>query len=123
MKNMDKKNKKDERQTTVEDFLSEFTVDAPRSDRDVWVPTRDEIHVVTITASVDVTNDFGTSVMNTVEIDGEVLVWFCKGYENYDMRKFMEGRNLPLTVRFVRTQNQSSKNADRMVNRLFIREE
>ena len=121
----DKKNV-DRKQTRVEDFLSEFTVSEPSPNREVWTPTRDELHEVILMDWKTVENQYGESIMNTVVIDGDEHVWFCKGFENSDMRNFLDsndfGKVLPTTVQFVRTQNQSTKNADRMVNRLFIKE-
>ena len=119
----DKKNV-DRKQTQVEDFLSEFTVSDPNPNREVWTPIRDEVHEVILVDWKTVENQYGESIMNTVVIDGDEHVWFCKGFENSDMRNFLADvlPVLPTTVQFVRTQNQSSKNADRMVNRLFIKE-
>ena len=117
----DKKNV-DRKQTRVEDFLSEFTVSDPNPSREVWMPVRDEVHEVILTESRTVENQYGESVMNTVIIDGEEYVWFCKGFENVDMKEFLSNDYvLPINVQFVRTQNQSTKNADRMVNRLYIK--
>jgi hypothetical protein len=117
-------NKKEERQTTVQDFLSDFTVTEPRSNRGVWTPERNELHSATLTGTAEVSNDYGTSVMSTVLVgdDEEEMVWFCKGFENSDMRTFLEKTSsLPAQIKFVRTQTQSTKNPDRMVNRLFIK--
>lgn len=124
MKKM-KTKKNDNEQTTVEDFLSGFSVSDPRPNRDVWTPTRNELHRVTLTGTVEVTNDYGTSTMNTVLVgdDNQEMVWFCKGYENSDMKDFLHdlANPFPVEIKFVRTQNQSSKNSDRMVNRLFVK--
>ena len=121
--NMSDKKNVDRKQTRVEDFLAEFTVSDPNPNRDVWTPVRDEVHTVTLTDWRTVENQYGESIMNTGIIGGEEVVWFCKGFENTDMRNWLSDSLpvLPTLVQFVRTQNQSTKNADRMVNRLYIK--
>ena len=55
-------------------------------------------------------------------VGGEEKVWFLKGNENRDFEAFRVNLgDSPTSVEFARTQKQSSKNADRQVNRLFIR--
>ena len=68
-----------------------------------------------------VSNEYGESWMLTVVHEGEEKVWFLKGNENRDFDNFVKGGWFPTSVQFARTQKQSSKNADRQVNRLFIR--
>ena len=120
----DKIASKKSKQTKLDSFLSDFSAEASGSGlRPRYEPVRDEVHTVEIVDTAEVSNDYGTSTMVIVNIDGQEHAWFLKGYENTDFQKFaeMDSTDFPRTVEFARVQNQSSKNPDRKVNRLHIR--
>ena len=109
------------KQTTLESFLDDFSAESDGSGlRPEWKPGRDEVHDCELVDANKVSNEYGESWMLTVVHDGEEKVWFLKGNENRDFDGFVWDRE-PTSVQFARTQKQSSKNADRQVNRLFIR--
>lgn len=115
---------KKSKQTKLDSFIADFSAESSGSGlRPRYEPVRDEVHTVEIVDTAEVSNDYGTSTMVIVNIDGQEHAWFLKGYENTDFQKFadMDSTDFPRTVEFARVQNQSSKNPDRMVNRLHIR--
>ena len=111
------------KQTTLESFLDDFSADSEGSGlRPEWKPERDEVHDCQLVDANKVSNEYGESWMLTVVHGGDEMVWFLKGNENRDFEAFRVNLgDSPLSVEFARTQKQSSKNADRQVNRLFIR--
>lgn len=114
------------KQTTLESFLEDFSADSEGSGlRPEWKPERDEVHDCQLVDANKVSNEYGESWMLTVVHGGDEMVWFLKGNENRDFDAFVVGLDLDhnnaLNIQFARTQKQSSKNADRQVNRLFIR--
>jgi hypothetical protein len=109
------------KQTTLESFLDDFSADSEGSGlRPEWKPERDEVHDCQLVDANKVSNEYGESWMLTVVHGGDEMVWFLKGNENRDFDAF-DMSQLPIDIQFARTQKQSSKNADRQVNRLFIR--
>ena len=111
------------KQSTLDSFLEDFSADSDGSGlRPEWKPERDEVYQCEIVDTATVSNEFGESTMVICIVGGEEKVWFLKGNENRDFEAFRVNLgDSPLSVEFARTQKQSSKNADRQVNRLFIR--
>ena len=110
------------KQTKLDSFLADFSAESSGSGlRPRYEPVRDEVHTVEIIDTAQVSNDYGESTMVIVNLDGTEHAWFLRGYENTDFQKFSDSNAFPNTVEFARVQNQSSKNPDRMVNRLHIR--
>ena len=110
------------KQSTLDSFLEDFSADSDGSGlRPEWKPERDEVHQCEIVDATTVSIEWGESTMVICIVGREEKVWFLKGNENRDFDNFVKGGWFPTSVQFARTQKQSSKNADRQVNRLFIR--
>ena len=118
------------KQSTLDSFLADFSAESDGSGlRPEWKPERDQVHQCEIVDATTVSNEWGESTMVICIVEGEERVWFLKGNENRDFEAFRvnlgdlhwDVNEIPPSVEFARTQKQSSRNADRQVNRLFIR--
>jgi len=113
--------KKPSTTTTLEDFLEQHDAEPENYDEvDTLNFERDELYEVTILSHHQFDGKFGPSVVITYTNDEGTYKGYLGGFEVSHFNKFIEGQDLPLSVKMARTQRESQQNEGRMFNRLII---
>lgn len=105
---------------SLDDFVARNTTVGDAEEVETLTLERDTLHNVTILDHHTFDGKFGPAVVVKYDNGEGVFKTYLGGFEVTHFNKFIEGKELPLSVQLARVQVASASNEGRSYNRLVI---